>query len=145
MRDDFLFLAGRIIWLSQLIEHNLRVIIFLTIRLDQKGRRLKKDEYEAEDVFAYMQKYSLGDLIDEAKNYGVLVNESIKYLKTVTPKRNKIAHTFFKDAELNGRLGNQREEQKMLNELNDMDSEFTGILDSLIKIIKGLERKGARH
>jgi len=33
----------------------------------------------------------------------------------------------------------------MLNELNDMDNEFTGILDSLIKIIRGLECKGARR
>jgi len=145
MRQDFLLLAGRIIWLSQLIEHNLRVTIFLTIRLGQKGRRLARDEVGAEYIFQSMQKDSLGDLIDEARDRGVLSSEDIKYLKTVTPKRNKIAHTFFKDAELNGRLGNQREEQKMLSELNDMDKEFTGILDSLIKIIQGLERKGARR
>lgn len=144
MRQDLLLLAGSIIHLSQLIEHNLRVIIFLDTRLDQKGRRLDKDEVTADDVFEAIQKYSLGDLIDTAKHFNVLSAKDIKYLKTVTPKRNKIAHSFFKDAYLNGRFEKYGEEQKMHKELQDIEAEFNGIQQSLIKIIADLERQGAR-
>jgi len=144
MRQDFLLLAGSIIHLSQLIEHNMRVIIFLDTQLDQKGRRLKKDEAPAEELFASIQKCTLGDLVDIAKDYGVLSNEDIKYLRTVTPKRNKIAHSFFKDAYLNNRFEQYGEEQKMHRELQEIEAEFDGIHNSLIKIIANLERQGAR-
>ena len=144
MTQDFLLLAGSIIHLSQLIEHNLRVIIMLDIRLDQKGRRLDKDEDTAEDVFEAIQKYALGDLIDVAKNFSVLSQEDIKYLKTVTPKRNKVAHSFFKDAYLYGRFDKPSEVQKMKRELQEIEAEFERTHQTNLKIIADLERRGAR-
>lgn len=144
MRQEFLLLAGSIIHLSQLIEHNLRVIIFLDTRLDQKGRRLEKGEETADEVFVSIQKYPLGDLIDTASNFGVLSGADIKYLRTVTPKRNKIAHSYFKDAYLNNRFEKYGEEQKMLSELKAIETEFNGIHESILKIIANLERQGAR-
>jgi len=144
MTQDLLLLAGSIIHLSQLIEHNLRVIIFLDTRLAQKGRRLVKDEASADDLFAAIQKKALGDLIDIAKAYDVFSDEDIKYLRTVTPKRNRIAHSYFKDAYLNKRFEKNGETQKMQRELKAIENEFLSIHETNLKIIANLERQGAR-
>ena len=144
MRQELLLLTGNIIHLSQLIEHNLRLMIFLDTRLDQKDRKPNKDEESAEELFVSIQKWSLGDLIDLAKDYNVLSVADIKYLKTVTPKRNRIAHSFFKDAYLNGRFEKYGEEQKMYIELQEIELEFHNLHENILKIIAKLEQQGAR-
>ena len=143
--QQFLLLAGSIIHLSQLIEHNLRLIIFLDARLDQKNRKLRKDELVAEDLLNAIQKETLGKLIDIAQDFGVFGKEDLKYLRSITPQRNLIAHQFFKDGYLNKRFGNYAEEQKMLNGLRKTESEFDFLHNSIIKIIADYESKGARE
>ena len=143
--QELLLVAGNIIYYSQLIEHNLRVIIYLDTRLSQKGRKLAKDEMLAGDLFFTIQKESMGTLINTAQEFDVFSKEDLQYLRSVTPKRNKIAHSFFKDAELNKRFGNVNEERKMLKELREIETEFIHLHNENIKIIGNYERQGARN
>jgi len=142
---DFYTLAGSIIYHSQLIEHNLRVIIYLDTRLDQKGRKLRKDELTAEEVLAVIQKETMGRLIDTCQAYEVFGKEDLKYLRSVTPKRNAIAHSYFKDAVLEKRMDNPAEQRKMLNELIAMEKDFVHLHNENLRIIGNYERKGARR
>lgn len=144
MNKKILLRAGNIIHLSQLIEHHIRVIIFLHTRQDQKGRRLKENEETADDVFVSIRKFSLGKLIDIAESYNVFNEGDIEYLRTVTPKRNDVAHTFFRDAYIEKRFGNRSEEKKMLRELKDIEAEFKSLNKAVVKIISDYEKKGAR-
>jgi hypothetical protein len=120
------------------------VIIFLHTRSDQKGRQLRDNEESADDVFISIRKFSLGKLIDIAESYNVFNEGDIEYLRSVTPKRNDVAHTFFRDAYLERRFGNRGEEKKMLRELKDIEAEFKGLNKAIMKIVSDYEKKGAR-
>jgi len=144
MRDLF-ELAGSIIYHSQLIEHNLRVIIYLDTRLKQKGRRIANDELTAEELLDAIQKESMGTLINTLQEFDVFGKEDLKYLRSVTPKRNSIAHSFFKDAVIQKRIDNPNELRKMRNELVKIESDFIHLHNENLKIIASYERKGARR
>ena len=142
--EDFYKLAGSIIYHSQLIEHNLRVIIYLDTRLDQKGRKLRDDEYSAEELLDVIQKETLGTLINTAQEFNVFNKTDLNYLRSVTPKRNAIAHHYFKDAVLEKRMENPAEQRIMLNELIGMERDFIHLHNENLRIITDYEKRGAR-
>lgn len=137
-------IAGSIIYHSQLIEHNLRVIIYLDTLLKQKGKKLAKDELSAEDLFHAIQKESMGTLIDTLQEFDVFGKADLKYLRSVTPKRNSIAHSYFKDASLEERFNNPSEMQKMLSELKQIERDFIHLHKENVRIISDYENEGAR-
>jgi len=143
--QDLFQIAGSIIYYSQLIEHNLRVIIYLDTRLKQKGRRLGKDELTAEELFDATQKETMGTLINTLQAFDVFGKEDLKYLRSVTPKRNSIAHYYFKDAVMQNKMDNPNEQRKMRNELLKIEDDFIHLHNENIKIISDYERKGARR
>jgi len=145
MVEDLLLLAGSIIYYSQMIEHNLRVIVYLDTRLDQKDRKISKDELLASDLLDLIQTESMGKLINICQEFQVFTKKDLKYLRSVTPKRNNVAHKFFIHADFNGRIGNKIEEEKMINELSKIEKEFKYLHNEILTIIKDYEQKGARY
>lgn len=139
--------VGFIVHLSQMIEYNLSNILAFDELLKEIKDKNSMFTFEyntlarnANKIYHFLKKKSLGYGINKAKELGFFTNKSQEYLNKICKERNFVIHSLFKEDLLKNNYI-EKDPTFYFNGLESLINEMGDINNDLSKIFEGQKKQ----
>ncbi|MDR3021413.1 MAG: hypothetical protein LBU60_01865 [Clostridiales bacterium] len=138
---DFYVSAGSIVYHRQLVEHNLRYIIYLDVKLEQQSRSLNKNEQSATSLLNQLRKENINVVFEKLIIFNIFCRDDVQYVKSLIGKIDDVTSYYFQDSLDERKVENPQEFKRMVRELQELESDIITIHKENMRIIEEYKTK----